>query len=76
MLKRLFQKFSHLQLQIPSSRTETLFKWSRHRDATVDHPAYILNFKELSLDRRLQLSAIVVLRTLMATGADLSNLFG
>ena len=35
------QKFSHLQLQIPSSRTEPLFKWSRHRDATVDHPAYI-----------------------------------
>ena len=43
------QKFSHLQLQIPSSRTETLFKWSRHRDATVDHPAYISNFKELYL---------------------------
>ena len=29
--------------------TETLLKWSRHRDATVDHPAYISNFKELYL---------------------------
>lgn len=58
LFKLYVNKFNHLQLQIPSSRTETLLKWSRHRDATVDHPACISKTSKFNcIDWWVQVSA-------------------
>ena len=44
--------------RFPLPETETLLKWSRHRDATVDHPAYMSKTSRFScIDWRDQVSA-------------------